>query len=124
MTKLSSVLTSLHARSDAIEAESATAKKLKEADAYKNLRANLSAFIVQSGTGNFATEPSYTERFPFWVTADVGVAVGLFSKPEGEIHPGASLAFGLSFYLAAVDKAEPLGITQWTARDWGRRFSL
>jgi len=96
---------------------------LKDSEAIKNLKANLSAFTRLSGTGVVAGEPSFTERFPFWVTADVGVAVGFFSEDWGKrIHPGVSMTFGLSFYFAPVDKAEPLH--GWTGRDFRRRFSF
>lgn len=61
-------------------------------------------------------QPSYEERFPLYVSADAGVAVGII--PLGGKHPSAAAEvvpyFGLNLYFAAVDKGEHL---QWFRRE-------
>jgi len=64
--------------------------------------------------------PTFKERFPLYVTADLGVALLV-------LGPGVADAvqyFGINIYFCAVDKDEPLQAHQWTGRDFWRRFSL
>lgn len=126
LTHLANVVDRLRKDHAQLEQKQKDAKALKNADSFQDLKGRISAITQQSGGGNFAAEPSYKERFPFWVTADVGVLTGFFGPKDGEIEKhGVSMSFGLSFYLTAVDKAEPLRLKQWgLCHDFWRRFSV
>jgi hypothetical protein len=78
-----------------------------KSDGYAAFREQLRAFVNSSGRTAVATQATFVERFPFWVTADVGVAVGHFFGEGDTSKAGPSLYFGLNFYLTELDKAEP-----------------
>jgi hypothetical protein len=104
----------------------AQALALKAEQGFKDLKAKAIALKEPVGVSRISAEASYSERFPFWVTADMGVAVGFFAGQPDEA-PGdraVSLAFGLAFYFTAMDKSEPLRWSQWGGRDFWRRASV
>jgi hypothetical protein len=68
-------------------------------------------------TEDSATElPSYTERAPFYVSADVGLMMPVFRKQGTDI----ALYVGVNLYFEAVDKNVPLSVDGGI----GKRFSL
>ncbi|HET9955120.1 MAG TPA: hypothetical protein VFQ61_11485 [Polyangiaceae bacterium] len=92
---------------------------------YLDFRNHIRELVDSSGAVGFALKTRFAERFPFWVTGDLGVATAFFaSEPKTDPRLGMSLYFGLNFYLTELDKSEPLHITDWRGRDWARRFAI
>ena len=89
--------------------------------AYKAFVARVKAVHRLDGAPVIVTPtPTFKERFPLYVTADLGVAVLMLA-------PGVYDAvqyLGVNIYFTAVDKEEPLELYQWAGRDFLRRFSL
>lgn len=79
-----------------------------------------------TAAGRFAWEPSFTERFPLYVTADLGLAGSLIPIRERPDRFELVAYFGLNLYFAAIDKDEPV---RWKpskeglGRNFGRRFA-
>lgn len=88
---------------------------------YKEFTARVkSVHRVEGAPVHVTPEPTFKERFPLYVTADLGVAMLVLA-------PGVYDAvqyFGINIYLANVDKEEPLNIDQWSCHDIKRRFSF
>ena len=78
-----------------------------------------------TGVGSFSAEPDYAQRFPLYITADVGLAMILFPVEEKpRTRPDLVPYFGLNLYFIPVDKEERLRDVVRPGRNFLRRFSV
>lgn len=78
-------------------------------------RAQMQRVSRWSGKGEMQYAPTYVERFPLSVAADVGLGAVAFDHSRGDVFT----YFGLAVYAAPVYKEEPL-----TGAGWRRKASF
>jgi len=89
------------------------------------LTKSMVALERSTGVGSFSAEPDYAQRFPLYITADVGLALILFPVDEKpRTRPDLVPYFGLNIYFIPVDKEERLREVVRPGRNFLRRFSV
>ena len=110
--------------------QDASKKAVLDDASFTRFLENINSVTTITAVGGYQVAPTYLERFPFYVSADVGILFGFLQPKDADLRrTDVSTYVGFNVYLTAVDKDEELGLlffnnNPWSLRTLLRRFAI